>query len=192
LWIRWATSPSAALTCPPRPAFLVAVLHAPAKGPWSREGQAGHAGVLARDLLLAERDAGHERTIVVGDLNMNPYEAGVCGVHGFNAAMTRRQARSGQRTVQGRSFPYLYNPMWGCFGDRTSGPPGTFYHRSLPPEGHAWNIYDQVLLRPALMDKLEMLEVLTTDGVDPLVTDAGLPDSVNASDHLPVLFRLDY
>jgi len=173
------------------PSILLAVVHAPAKGSWGGASQAGNAGELARDILRVEEDVNHDRTVVVGDLNMNPYEAGICGAHGFNAAITKRQASLGVRTVQGRDYPYFYNPMWAQFGDRTPGPPGTYYHRSPPPESHIWNVYDQVLLRPSLMDKLHSVEVLASDGTDLLTTDAGLPSQATCSDHLPLLIRLN-
>ena len=81
--------------------------------------------------------------------------------------------------------------MWGQFGDRTDGPPGTFYHLAPPPESHVWNIYDQVLLRPSMMDKLEVVEVLSSDGTESLLTTSGLPSEMACSDHLPLLVRLN-
>ena len=53
-----------------------------------------------------------------------------------------------------------------------------------------WEMFDQVLLRPSLMDGLEDLRILDHDGVESLLTKNGLPDSENGSDHLLILFRL--
>jgi hypothetical protein len=52
---------------------------------------------------------------------------------------------------------------------------------------------DQVLMRPDLMASFqnENLTVLTVDGDRSLLTRKGFPDASFASDHLPVLFRLD-
>jgi hypothetical protein len=52
-------------------------------------------------------------------------------------------------------------------------------------------MFDQVLLRPSLMDSLAELRILDSDGQGPLVTERGRPRSSTASDHLPILFRLD-
>jgi len=145
---------------------------------------------LIADIVRTEDKLDHQRTILVGDLNMNPFDAGVVAAQTLHAVMTRQLAGREERTVLGRSYRLFYNPMWSFFGDRTDGPPGTYYHRSSNPGDLFWNIYDQVLLRPSLMDTLVALEILTIDGQDDLLTKAGLPDKARCSDHLPILFRL--
>jgi endonuclease/exonuclease/phosphatase family metal-dependent hydrolase len=56
-----------------------------------------------------------------------------------------------------------------------------------------WNTFDQVLLRPELLDRfdIKLLVVPTTAGQTPLVTSDGRPNQDLASDHLPVVFELD-
>ena len=54
-----------------------------------------------------------------------------------------------------------------------------------------WNMFDQVLLRPGLMDSLTELRILDGDGQASLLSERGRPRSATASDHLPILFRLD-
>ena len=146
---------------------------------------------LSKEIVRVEDAVGHQRTVVVGDLNMNPFEDGMIGAPALHAVMTRQLARRVQRTVQGKAYRFFYNPMWGYFGDRSPGPPGTYYLRSSKPGNYFWNIYDQVLLRPALMDRLARLEVLQHDGSASLLTRRGLPAETNGSDHLPVFFQLD-
>ncbi len=53
-------------------------------------------------------------------------------------------------------------------------------------------MYDQVLIRPALLKhfKNEDLKILHTDGLLPLVDADGLPNRKEFSDHLPILLRL--
>ncbi len=89
--------------------------------------------------------------------------------------------------MAGRPYRFFSNPMWGCFGDRTPGPPGTYYY----PRGSYGHLFDQVLLRPALMDALTELRILEDDGVESLLTDRKRPRASQASDHLPILFRLN-
>src|SRR5262249_17294931 len=136
-----------------------------------------------------EASVGHDRTFLVGDLNMNPFEPGLVSAQGLNAVMTREIAFCGSRTVSGERYPFLYNPVWGCFGDATheAHPPGTEKHR---PAGtcyfpaaesfwYYWNVFDQVLVRPALVPlfRTQDVQVLTTDGTSSLITPKGLPDS---------------
>lgn len=50
---------------------------------------------------------------------------------------------------------------------------------------------DQVLVRPQLMDQLLRLDVIGTDGVEPLASRSGRPRSASLSDHLPVSFTFE-
>lgn len=171
--------------------IFLSVVHMASKINFSDEEQSNFAASIAREINRVEALYGNDRSILVGDFNMNPFDKGIIGAHGFHAVMTKQQARKLPRTVQGTKYGYFYNPMWGHFGDRTDGPSGTYYLSSSRPHQYFWNMYDQVLLRPSLMDKLKDLEILDSDGVEPLVTSDGRPHKINASDHLPLLFRLE-
>ena len=135
------------------------------------------ASQLAADIQLLEGHEGHERTLVAGDFNVNPFEAPVVWAGGLHGVMDARVAGREAREIRGREYPMMYNPMRGVLGDRTPGPPGP---------------YDQVLVRPALVPHLSVVRVLDTDGTETLVTPNGLPDTVRGSDHLPLFFRLDW
>lgn len=113
---------------------------------------------------------------------------------GLHAVMSRDllERRDGERTVRGVGYSLFYNPMWGVLGDRTPGPPGTYYRASSESVNYFWNTYDQVLLRQELMSHLRDVLVPDNDGVNSLLTAAGLPDKVSGSDHLPLVFRLDW
>jgi hypothetical protein len=170
--------------------FLLALAHWPSKVNNDQQDQMLLAAEFVREIRQAEADSGIERTVLVGDLNMNPYEPGMIGAAGLHAVMTRERAGRGERTVDGRTYPFFYNPMWAFFGDRTSGPAGTFHH-DTGMVNPFWNIYDQVLLRPSLMNSLRELRILESDGQQSLLTRSGVPNVANASDHLPLLFRLE-
>lgn len=171
--------------------LLLAVLHYPSRVNWDREDQTLEAPILAQDIGRAEETAGVFRTILVGDFNMNPFDPGVVGAQALHAVMTKQLARREERDVRGRPYRFFYNPMWGFFGDRTGGPPGTYYLHSSKPGQFFWNMYDQVLVRPALIDNLVDVQILTSDGSTSLLTPSGKPSSAHGSDHLPLLFQLD-
>jgi endonuclease/exonuclease/phosphatase family metal-dependent hydrolase len=173
--------------------ILLAAVHFPSKLHWSDESQALECTQLALDLHRQETEVGHERTILVGDLNMNPFESGMVSAAGLHAVMDRRVAREASRVVQGRSYPFFYNPMWSLLGDESRGRPGTYFHRHAEHECYFWNMFDQVLVRPALLDRFKFAElaVLEHTGAEPLVKGSGVPDRENGSDHLPILFRLN-
>jgi hypothetical protein len=95
-----------------------------------------------------EQRAGHQRTVIVGDLNMDPFEPGLVGAGGLHAMSTRHVAARGSRTVDGRDYPMFYNPMWSLLGDRADGPPGTYYYAAGGHVRYFWHMFDQVLVRP--------------------------------------------
>jgi hypothetical protein len=172
------------------PEILLAVAHLPSQRNYSRHGLNQAATSWAGKIREIENDVGHMRTVFVGDLNLNPFDDGIVGGHGFHAVMTRSKALEEVRDVNGEPSPFFYNPMWGFFGDRTPGPPGTYYHSSTDPINYFWNIYDQVLVRPGLIELLHDLSILDHDGSESLLTANGMPARANCSDHLPLLFRL--
>lgn len=174
------------------PGILLAATHFVSKNNSSDGEQAMLAVELAKEISRVEEAVGHQRTVVVGDLNMNPFEEGVTGAPALHAVMTKKLAARVERVVQGTSYRFFYNPMWGFFGDRTVGPPGTYYHRSATVGDLFWHIIDQVLLRPNLMDRLHDLAILDSVGGERLLTEsAGLPRDAGSSDHLPLAFRLE-
>jgi len=181
------------LTPPGRVSVLLVAAHLPSKRYSRDQSQAAECARVSQFIIGAEREVGHERTLLVGDLNMNPFEAGVVNANGLHAVMTRQIASGRTRVVQRQSYPFFYNPMWGRFGDETPGPPGTYYYYEAEHMALFWHMFDQVLLRPDLMGRFRNsdLEILTSDGADSLLSSDGLPDTNRASDHLPVLFKLD-
>lgn len=153
---------------------------------------------FARAICDAEKAANNNRTVVVGDLNLNPFDEGLLNVRGLNALADRRTVlrkdprRFGRMQVE--EFRLFYNPMWNHFGDAVQ-PPGTYYYdKSNPEVDPLWNIFDQVLFRPALVDRFRSknLKILTTDGEVPFTwPNDGTPNGDLFSDHLPIWFQLD-
>lgn len=157
------------------------------------DDQALIATRIARLIEQTEQKTGHNRTVVVGDLNMNPFEVGVVGAEALHAVMNRTVALRETRIVGGEEKRFFYNPMWGRLGDAAPGPPGTYFYNSSKQVTYFWNTFDQVLLRPTLLSSFNEsdLEVITKAGSQSLLTDSGIPNVSLASDHLPILFRLN-
>ena len=173
--------------------LLLVVAHFPSKLFWSDVSQNQPCIQLARTVRRWEERLGHSRTVVVGDLNMNPFEAGIVASYGLHATMARDVALRETRTIQGEDYSFFYNPMWGCFGDALDGPPGTYYDTRAEAVNYFWNIFDQVLIRPSLVGAFrnDSLRILSSDGANSLATSHGFPDGRSASDHFPILFDLD-
>jgi hypothetical protein len=172
------------------PGILLAAIHFVDKRSESEDGQMLLAAELAKEIVRLEDAVGFQRTVVVGDLNMNPFEKGLTGATTVHAVMTQQIAQRKTRIVQESEYRFFYNPMWGFFGDRTAGPPGTYYYAS-GTTAQFWHIFDQVLFRPELMNKLRELKILDCIAGVSLLSKRGIPNANDYSDHLPLLFQLD-
>lgn len=182
------------LALPARQEILLAAAHLPSRLHFSDESMIFECTNLARMIREQEVASGHQRTILLGDLNVNPFEVGVVGTGGLHAVMSRQVASRGSRTVQSREYDFFYNPMWGHFGDRSGGVPGTYYYDRAEHVTYFWNIFDQVLVRPALLSGLasDGVRVLTSAGGASLLGPGGLPNRSIGSDHLPLLTELSF
>jgi endonuclease/exonuclease/phosphatase family metal-dependent hydrolase len=140
-----------------------------------------------------ENGLGHRRTVVVGDLNMDPFEQGLVGAHGLHAIGSRSIAQRAERTVKGESYPFFYNPMWNHLGDNREQPQGTYYYDSSQSVNYYWHTFDQVLVRPALLPNFTTasVEIISSVGGQTLLRPSGQPNRALASDHLPISFELN-
>jgi endonuclease/exonuclease/phosphatase family metal-dependent hydrolase len=182
------------LTLPARLSVLLAAVHLPSKLRWSEESQRDECVELARAIAEVEVLAGHRRTILVGDFNMNPFEKGFASSVGLNSVMSRRIASRISRTVQSRKYHFFYNPMWNHFGDARGDTAGSYYYNSAEHVNYYWNVFDQVLLRPELAERFDpgRLRILTSIGPLSLVRADGRPNETVGSDHLPLLFEVEF
>jgi len=181
------------LSLPARQPIIVAAAHLPSKMGFSENSQIFESIQLSRMIDDVEGSEGHHRTVLLGDFNMNPFEAGMVGAHGgLNAVMSRHVAARDTRTVQGEKCKFFYNPMWSHLGDRAETG-GTFFYDHAEPVCYFWNMYDQVLLRPDLLEGFapDHVQILTSVRGVSLLQD-GRPDREMASDHLPVLVELNF
>jgi exonuclease III len=182
------------LMLPARSEILLAAVHLPSKLYWSPESQGFECAELARLIAQEEDRAGHQRTVLVGDMNMNPFEPGLVSSVGLNAVTSRRIAERVTRTVQGRAYRLFYNPMWGHFGDVQGDTAGSYFYDSAEHLNYFWNVFDQVLLRPELAKRFnsDQLSIVKAVGQRSLVRPDGRPDVTLYSDHLPIVFELDF
>lgn len=173
-----------------KPTLLLAVVHLPSK---QSQGEGIHARI-AGEIRRIESQRRISRTIAVGDFNRSPFDDVVISAMGFHAMMTRDLThRRNMRVLGGQEYATFFNPMWQFLTDRGSSPAGTYYFRESVEQNLYWYALDQVLVRPELVDKLKSVVILDTDGSETLLNRThGWPDSVACSDHLPLLFALDW
>ena len=174
------------------PQILIAAVHMPSKGSSAMQQEAARS--VASQIESNEKQARCHDTILIGDLNMSPWEPGMVMVSCFHGVMTKRlatklSARKG-RLFRKERYACFYNPMWGLFGDQV-GPGASYYWDDSAPENHHWYMLDQVLLRPSLMNRPHTVQILDSDGRHSLLNAEGIASKEHLSDHLPILFTLD-
>ncbi len=172
--------------------ILLVALHLPSKRFMTEDDQLCHAIEVMQVIQKFEQQLGHTQTLVIGDFNMNPFEKGLVSATGFHAIMDRQIARQQSRKVQGKPYPFFYNPFWGRLGDTSLGPAGTHYYNASSYLNYFWHTFDQILLRPALLNYFSPDQPLVLSKVGPrsLLDRQGKIKS-SASDHLPVMITLN-
>jgi hypothetical protein len=173
--------------------ILLVALHLSSKLHMDQYAQISQATRIIQKIEEAEEQVDHTNTLVIGDFNMNPFETGLVGADSFHAVMDRQTAKEYSRKVDNQNRRYFYNPMWGRMGDTSVGPPGTYYYRG-GYLSYFWNTFDQVLLRPDLIDYFanDQLHVIDKIGQKSLLTQSGRGriDKKTSSDHLPIMIAL--
>jgi len=167
---------------------LVAGVHLTSKfGGTTDADQTAIASEIIAELNEVEDREQHRNTVMIGDFNMQPYDPGMINLIGIHGLMTQQLADRPDRLYRQKLRRSFYNPMWGLFGDRTAGPPGSHYWQTSVLSSTHWAILDQVLVRPVLTGNLKNVVILETDGKHSLLDNKGAPSSKHLSDHLPVL-----
>ena len=173
---------------------LVSVVH----GLDKRNNSPAKQGLFLQQVVATlshfEDKVGHDRSIVLGDFNANPFESPVASALGMNAVLSRAIAQSKPRRMLSQNYPFFYNPMWNLYGDEPHGSaPATYYYRGSDPHELYWHMLDQVLIRPSLLNRFDFsaLNIVTAVQSTELIGARGTPDRARFSDHLPVVFGLD-
>lgn len=170
--------------------LLLALVHLKSEMWWERKELSIEAYSVAGELRNEVFSRKNGNTCVVGDFNLQPFEDGMTAATGFHAMMAQSCLEQEFREVQGRLYRPMYNPMWGCFGDRTPGPSGTFFRKDASPICFDWHVFDQVLYsRPILPYLANHGEIVDRIGGVDLLGGSNRPQK-QFSDHLPILFSL--
>ena len=156
--------------------FMLVAVHLPSKLHATETDQLMVACDLARIVKELEIEHSIDKTVIIGDFNMAPFEPGMVSASGLHAMLDKDIVKKLTRTVRGKIYPYFYNPMWSRLGDLSKGPPGTFRYNKAVELNHVWHTYDQVIMRPPLMNCFSDDDLIVIDE--------------RGSDHFPLFFNL--
>lgn len=145
---------------------------------------------IVRDIINTENANKSDKTIIIGDFNINPFDHGMIDADQFHSLPFYEVAKKNARTVADGSFKMFYNPMWRFFGD-IEKPYGTHYYNGNDIDNVFWNIYDQIMIRPDLREYFvdEELKIVTKTSHSSLLDRNGHPNK-EISDHLPIIFEI--
>ncbi len=188
------------LDIPAKDRILLCGLHLRSKLMRNTETQLAEATITDTCIEKIEEKDPKKRTIVFGDFNVNPFESGMISPIGFNATLSKVIAQSGPRKFI-KEFEYFYNPMWNFTGDikYENGNlklPGSYYFKNNDDVNQTfWNLFDNLIIRPNLTAEIDLTSItlLENSGTHKLVNKVGEVfqiDSVNYSDHLPLIFNI--
>lgn len=171
--------------------YIMCGAHLPSKLYGSGSGQrAIVVRQLLRDLVALEDKKSIDQTIIVGDMNENPYEECCLDARWLNSLPSRMDTKRKSRIIQKETFEMFYNPMWNLFGD-FSGPPGSYYFNKNDTDNPMWHILDQVIIRPPLIRSFvnDSLRIIDRTSKASLLDKRGHPNK-KISDHLPIFFEI--
>lgn len=171
--------------------LLIASLHFPSKLHASSDDTIAISSRMINDVSEAESRINHNNTIIIGDFNANPFEEICINANCFHAISSAKEVEHIERTVNSYKYKMLYNPMWNFFGDYNK-PEGTYFKTNTGIKTYFWNIFDQVLLRPSMLNsfKADSLQIIHNINGNSLLNKRGVPDINKYSDHLPIFFEI--
>ena len=174
------------------PKVLVVGVHLPSNLRRNPKDLYDMAIEYSRTVIELEKKLVNQNTIVVGDFNFSPFEDPMVGHKAFHATMNKKKARTITRIVDDAERPFFYNPMWKLYGkyqDRL----GSYYYEGSSSFEYYWHTFDQVIIRPSLIESFKEGELDILDRTDNYVlADPNDQTKIHYSDHLPIKFEMSF
>lgn len=169
--------------------------HLPSKLYKSASEQQDYAIDYMEEVVSYEEKVSSDKTFICGDFNMSPYEEGMVCSKGFHSIMDANVTKEyPSRNVNNKSYSTFYNPMWGLVGDLGRGEvAGSYYYKGSKSSEYFWYMFDQVILRPSLLDYFDNLKLrVITQGESYNLLNEQSKINPKYSDHLPISFTLNF
>lgn len=168
---------------------IVAFVHLPSKMYATTHDNLEQLMIIRNAVEKTETILESRKTLIVGDFNINPFEESMVSAAGLHSLACRKVvSRNKSREVREKEYFTFYNPMWNLMGDKDS-PAGTYYYSKGGIMKYFWNTFDQVIIRPDLIENFILDKLIIIDHIDnkSLLNRNGKP---SISDHLPIYFEI--
>lgn len=170
--------------------YILAAVHLQDRRNYSTSDRVETIRSLVSDIEEAEKELGCTNTIIIGDINANPYDEELLSKYAFNAVLFKSIIHENEFTnpksaTKKRRF---YNPIIHYLSEETQTY-GSFYYENnfMTPY---WYCLDQVLVRRSLVNHLQHVKYLKSIDESSLVSGSKKTPEVTISDHLPLLVNL--
>lgn len=169
--------------------IITSFVHLPSKLYKDNIDKFAELSYIKQDIEKAEVMSHDNKSIIIGDFNVNPFEEPMLAASALHSLSSRNVARKVSRIVEGHKYSMFYNPMWNLLGD-LNGLPGTYYYADAKQVNYFWNVFDQVIIRPSLINNFDInsLQIIKEVGNVSLIDENGHP---KISDHLPIYFKIN-
>ncbi|MCL2415907.1 MAG: hypothetical protein FWD01_03740 [Defluviitaleaceae bacterium] len=171
--------------------LLIAMIHAISKRDSTVDKQVASMASFHNKIRECEKEQNCQNTLVIGDFNINPFEAAFINANTMHAIPFREEViKSPTRICKGKEYYKFYNPTWKFLGNKNVPYTTYYYNNSGDVVNYYWNAFDQVIIRPSLIEAFdeEQLKIVTKTKNHCLLK-KGKPDKINYSDysdHLPL------
>ncbi|MCL2250238.1 MAG: endonuclease/exonuclease/phosphatase family protein [Oscillospiraceae bacterium] len=170
--------------------LIVAMIHNYSKLHSSDEVQKELLKTFHQDICAQEEKHKTRNSFIVGDFNANPFEVSCISANSLHAIPFSDEVKKDERVVRGTAYQKFYNPTWKFFGLRDA-PYSTYYYNKSDMINYYWNVYDQVVIRPQLIDAFDDDSLsIVTETKSHCLLKMKKPDRENYSDHLPLFCTL--
>ena len=171
--------------------LIIAMIHNISKLYGSDEVQKENLRMLNYDIQAEEQKHDTRNTIIIGDFNANPFEPSCVSANTLHAIPFPDEVKKTTRKVQNIEYQKFYNPTWKFFS-RREAPYSTYYYNNSDMYNIFWNVFDQVVIRPQLIEAFvdDSLTIVSKTKNHQFLG-AKKPDRENYSDHLPLFCTLE-
>jgi exonuclease III len=182
--------------------FNIAAVHLYSKvGNTERQQLWKNLPIIQKIKNFEDKVSNNNKTILVGDLNHNPYESNMLDPNFLNCkdSKTLIDTLIKKPVSKKTDNDYWYNPMWNLLGDYNfidgnERITGTFFRYTID-EKPIWNLFDGFIIRHSIMNSVDykkskiITHTKTINFLKPFTI--GKDDSMikeQISDHLPIMF----